>query len=111
MRRWGQASVERALLIMHLSAGVVTLGASVLRKLRRSILWAVMAFVLAIVLSNCNNPSKQISNSPTPALKPAVAPAGALVYGAVGQPVNLEPGNITDGNSTIVQHQIYNRLI
>jgi peptide/nickel transport system substrate-binding protein len=34
-----------------------------------------------------------------------------LVYGSGGQPVNLEPGNITDGNSIIVQDQIYNRLI
>jgi len=25
--------------------------------------------------------------------------------------VNLEPGNITDGNSVVVQEQIYNRLI
>jgi peptide/nickel transport system substrate-binding protein len=25
--------------------------------------------------------------------------------------VNLEPGNIVDGNSIMVQHQIYNRLI
>ncbi|HAJ61567.1 MAG TPA: ABC transporter substrate-binding protein, partial [Cyanobacteria bacterium UBA8543] len=79
--------------------------------LRRSILLGVVAFTLAIALSNCNSPSKQINNSPTPTLTPALAPAGALVYGALGQPVNLESGNITDGNSTIVQQQIYNRLI
>lgn len=34
-----------------------------------------------------------------------------LVYGATGDPVNLEPGNITDGNSLIVQEQIYDRLL
>jgi peptide/nickel transport system substrate-binding protein len=70
-----------------------------------------VAFALAIVLSNCNSPSNQTSNSPTSANSPATAPAGALVYGSVGQPVNLEPGNITDGNSIVVQDQIYNRLI
>lgn len=71
-----------------------------------------MAFALAIVLSNCNSnsPSNQTSNSPTPASSPA-APAGALVFGSGGQPVNLEPGNITDGNSLYVQTQIYNTLI
>jgi len=70
-----------------------------------------VAFVLAIVLSNCNRPSTQTSNSPTPGINPADVPAGALVYGSGGQPVNLEPGNITDGNSIIVQDQIYDRLI
>jgi peptide/nickel transport system substrate-binding protein len=42
-------------------------------------------------------------------------PAGngskALVYGATGDPVNLEPGNVTDGNSLVVQVQIYDRLL
>jgi peptide/nickel transport system substrate-binding protein len=33
------------------------------------------------------------------------------VYGSGGQPVNLEPGNVTDGNSLIVQNQVYNRLL
>lgn len=72
-----------------------------------------VAFALAIILSNCssNSPSNQTSNSPTPAESPAAAPAGALVFGSGGQPVNLEPGNITDGNSLYVQTQIYNTLI
>ena len=70
-----------------------------------------VAFALAIVLSNCNSPSNQTSNSPAPATSPRAAPAGALVYGSGGQPVNLDPGNITDGNSVVVQEQIYNRLI
>lgn len=119
MRRWVQASVGRAWLLTHLSAAVANLRVSALamigvfaqQTLTRSIVLAVVAFALAIALSNCNSPSKQTSNTPTPALSPAVAPAGALVYGALGQPVNLESGNITDGNSTIVQQQIYNRLI
>ncbi len=78
----------------------------------RSILLAIVAFSLAIVLSNCNTPStNQTSSSPSPTGSPTTVPAGALVYGSAGQPVNLEPGNIADGNSLIVQNQIYNRLI
>lgn len=70
-----------------------------------------VACTLTIVLSNCNSsPSKQTTNN-APANSPAAAPPAALVYGAGGQPVNLEPGNITDGNSIMVQDQIYNRLI
>ncbi len=67
-----------------------------------------IAFIAAIVLTNCTA-SKQPS---TPASSgTAVSPSSALVYGSSGQPVNLEPGNITDGNSLIVQNQIYNRLM
>lgn len=80
-------------------------------SLMRSMLLAVVAFALAIALANCDRPSQQTSNNPTPSPSPTVAPAGVLVYGSGGQPANLEPGNITDGNSTIVQNQIYNRLL
>ncbi|NET56358.1 MAG: ABC transporter substrate-binding protein [Symploca sp. SIO2E6] len=66
----------------------------------QSVVLAIVAFALALVLANCNS---------TP--KSTTLPAGVLVYGAVGEPVNLEPGNITDGNSIIVQEQIYNRLV
>ena len=78
----------------------------------RIILLAI-ACTLTIVLSNCNtnNSSNQTANKPTPGKTPETAPAGALVYGSGGQSVNLEPGNIVDGNSIIVQNQIYNRLI
>jgi peptide/nickel transport system substrate-binding protein len=34
-----------------------------------------------------------------------------LIYGATGDPVNLEPGNVTDGNSLVVQIQLYDRLL
>jgi len=37
--------------------------------------------------------------------------AGTLVYGAGGEPVSLESGNITDGNSIYVQRQIYDYLV
>src|SRR4028119_1082409 len=70
-----------------------------------------VAFALAIVLSNCNNTAtNQTSSSPSSPSSSPAAPAGALVYGSGGQPVNLEPGNIIDGNSIIVIDQIYNRL-
>ena len=69
-----------------------------------------LVFGVAVILSNCGTPSNTVSNnSPTPPT-PAAIPPGALVYGAGGQPVNLEPGNITDGNSVIAIDQIYNRL-
>jgi peptide/nickel transport system substrate-binding protein len=73
-------------------------------------IWAILAFTLAIVLSNCQ--PNQTANTPSsPVNVPTVAASGTLVYGAGGEPVNLEPGNIEDGNSIFVQHQIYNRLI
>ncbi len=82
-------------------------------KQLRSALLAVVALALTVVLSNCNSPStNQTSSSPVlPPNSSTAAPAGALVYGSGGPPVNLEPGNIKDGNSVIVQEQIYNRLI
>lgn len=78
----------------------------------RIILLAI-ACTLTIVLSNCNSnkQSNQTANNLTPGKTPETASPGVLVYGSGGQPVNLEPGNIVDGNSIIVQDQIYNRLI
>ncbi len=58
----------------------------------------VALFALAVILTNC---APQTGSSG----------AGVLVYGSAGQPVNLESGNVTDGNSLIVHNQIYNRLI
>src|ERR687885_39299 len=97
---------------MHSSEKPCEEGVTAMRRCKqwRPMILAV-AFALAIVLSNCNSPSNQTRNSPTPSPSPAAAPVGALVYGSVGQPVNLEPGNISDGNSIMVQDQIYNRLM
>ena len=69
--------------------------------------YGILAVVLAvaIALTNCTGGSQQQSSGGS------AAPAGALVYGSTGQPVNLEPGNITDGNSIVVMNQIYNRLM
>ena len=67
----------------------------------------VVVFALAIILSNCGQPSPT-NHNPNSA---TVTPQSVLVYGAGGQPVNLEPGNILDGNSIAVHQQIYNRLL
>jgi peptide/nickel transport system substrate-binding protein len=78
--------------------------------LRREFLLGAVA--LAIALSNCASPAPE--NLPSPSATNPISsplPAGALVYGASGQPVNLESGNVTDGNSLIVQNQIYSRLM
>ncbi|NJN85198.1 MAG: ABC transporter substrate-binding protein [Leptolyngbyaceae cyanobacterium SL_7_1] len=81
------------------------------RHLRRwrPILLVVVA-ALTVILANCGTPSTDTTTSPDAATSPA-AEQTALVFGSGGQPVNLEPGNITDGNSIYVQQQIYNRLI
>lgn len=75
------------------------------RKWRFALLTAVCP--LAIFLSNCRN-SSPTNNNPS---SPPTSQAGVLIYASGGQPVNLEPGNITDGNSLVVQRQIYNRLV
>lgn len=75
------------------------------KRWRLGVLAVVCA--IALVLANCGRPN---SSSP-PASSPEAAQPGVLVYGSGGQPVNLEPGNITDGNSLIVQQQLYNRLL
>ncbi len=61
---------------------------------------------LAVVLTNCQSspPSSQNTSS-------EANPPGLLIYGSGGQPVNLEPGNVVEGNSLIVHNQIYNRLL
>jgi peptide/nickel transport system substrate-binding protein len=65
---------------------------------------------LAIALVNCGGPSTTPDTGSSPT-EGTGSETTALVYGSGGQPVNLEPGNITDGNSIIVQQQIYDRLI
>lgn len=81
-------------------------------SLTQSVILAVVAFVLAILLSNCDRTTTTPTSSPSSlGNSPAAVSPGTLVYGAGGEPVNLEPGNIEDGNSLIVQQQIYNRLV
>ncbi|MEM8505524.1 MAG: ABC transporter substrate-binding protein [Cyanobacteria bacterium P01_D01_bin.1] len=78
-----------------------------LRQRLRRILLMMMALTLAVVLANCGGASDETTTETSG----EVAPAGALVFGSVGQPVNLTPGDITDGNSIYVQQQIYNYLV
>jgi peptide/nickel transport system substrate-binding protein len=63
------------------------------------IAFLAILFVLTVGLTNCNRQNSGAGGS------------GVVVYGSGGQPANLESGNVTDGNSLIVQNQIYNRLI
>ena len=75
----------------------------------RFLILAVAAMAIA-VLASCGGPDTADTGDTAPA-DGAASNTGALVYGAGGQPVNLTPGNITDGNSIIAQYQIYDRLI
>ena len=68
--------------------------------------------VLTIALTNCASQQTPIaSNSAASNPSSSAAPTAALVFGSVGDPVSLEPGNVTDGYSIAVQHQIYDRLL
>ncbi|MBD2460675.1 ABC transporter substrate-binding protein [Oscillatoria sp. FACHB-1407] len=83
-----------------------------LRQLKR---WRTALLVLVaamtVVLTNCGAPPAT-DNASSPTGSPAAAgDQTALVFGLGGQPANLEPGNIEDGNSIYAQQQIYNRLI
>ena len=79
-------------------------------------LLCAIAAVLTITLANCAQQSAPItSSSGAPGASPSgagsPAPTTALVFGAGGDPVVLEPGNIEDNNSIYVLDQIYDRLI
>ncbi|MGA9381999.1 MAG: ABC transporter substrate-binding protein [Phormidium sp.] len=76
-----------------------------LNKKSRLFVLAV-ACTVALMLVNC-----QASNDTNRTTTSAKTEKQVLVYGSGGSPVNLEPGNITDGNSLIVQQQIYERLL
>jgi peptide/nickel transport system substrate-binding protein len=85
-----------------------------LQGTRSRLLAGVGIGFLAIALTNCSasdrNSAPQVGETTASPL-PSSAETGTLVYGSGGQPVNLESGNITDGNSIRVQQQIYNRLL
>ena len=82
-----------------------------LRRSLRRIALVVMALTLAVVLANCGGAPKEDAATGSAGSAGSPAPADALVFGSVGQPVNLTPGDITDGNSIYVQQQIYNYLV
>jgi peptide/nickel transport system substrate-binding protein len=74
---------------------------------RRQLFFLATVCTIALTLINCQSPP----NSDRTTTTTSPANQQVLVYGSVGSPVNLEPGNITDGNSLIVQQQIYDRLL
>ncbi|MBD2089137.1 ABC transporter substrate-binding protein [Microcoleus sp. FACHB-1515] len=71
----------------------------------------VIAAVLTVGLTNCTGGSQTPTAESPAAGGGSPAATSALVFGSGGEPVNLEPGNITDGNSIYVQQQIYDRLL
>jgi peptide/nickel transport system substrate-binding protein len=81
------------------------------RLKRWQVALCALAAVLTVSLSNCaQQPSTTTEGSPADPSSPT-ANASTLVFGSGGDPVSLEPGNITDGNSIYVQQQIYDRLL
>ncbi|MEM0981076.1 MAG: ABC transporter substrate-binding protein [Cyanobacteria bacterium P01_H01_bin.58] len=81
------------------------------RRRFRRLLLACFAVMLSVVLANCDGTPETTTDTPTPAEETSAEDAGALVFGSGGQPVNLRPGDVTDGNSLYVQQQIYEYLI
>ena len=71
----------------------------------RRLLLLALAALLTVILTNCG----PATNLPT--IAPNPSDQQTLVFGSGGQPINLESGNITDGNSIYVQQQIYDRLV
>lgn len=68
--------------------------------------------VLTVTLTNCaQQTTPTASSESSPAGSSPSANASTLVFGSGGDPTSLEPGNIEDGNSIYVQHQIYDRLL
>ncbi|OKH36629.1 ABC transporter substrate-binding protein [[Phormidium ambiguum] IAM M-71] len=74
---------------------------------RRQLFFLGTVCAIALILANC----KSAPNSDRTTTITSPTNQQVLVYGSGGSPVNLEPGNITDGNSLIVQQQIYERLL
>ena len=77
----------------------------------RFVILAVLGLTLAVVLANCNRSSPSASDEAATVAGSPGLDTGVLVYGSGGQPVNLDPGAMIDGNSLIAQQQIYNQLI
>ena len=84
-----------------------------MRRLRqfRFVILAFLALAFTVILTNCDGSPPSTSDEAASGGGGTAPDTGALVYGSGGQPVNLDPGDITDGNSLIAQQQIYNQLI
>ncbi|MFB2898743.1 ABC transporter substrate-binding protein [Aerosakkonemataceae cyanobacterium BLCC-F50] len=74
---------------------------------RRRLFFLGAVCAIALILNNCKSAPNSDRTTPTT----STANQQVFVYGSGGSPVNLEPGNVTDGNSLIVQQQIYDRLL
>ncbi|MEM9154242.1 MAG: ABC transporter substrate-binding protein [Cyanobacteria bacterium P01_F01_bin.33] len=82
-------------------------------RIRRITFSAIALALLFALVNTLGFPSRfwRVTDASAPMGSAAAQSAEALVFGAGGQPVNLTPGNVTDGNSLYVQLQIYNHLI
>ncbi|MFB2837414.1 ABC transporter substrate-binding protein [Floridanema evergladense] len=74
---------------------------------RRRLFFLTAVCAIALIITNCKSTPNSDRTIPTT----STGNQQVLVYGSGGSPVNLEPGNVTDGNSLIVQQQIYDRLL
>ncbi|HEY9661080.1 MAG TPA: ABC transporter substrate-binding protein, partial [Allocoleopsis sp.] len=76
--------------------------------------WALLLILVAaltIVLANCTPQTTSQNSSPGNSPTASSTDTTTLIFGSVGDPATLESGNVTDGYSVYVQHQIYDRLL
>jgi peptide/nickel transport system substrate-binding protein len=71
-------------------------------------LYCAALVATGVLLTNCSRSSVSVNPG---TVNGTPTQSGILVYGASGQPISLDAGNATDGNSIVVHNQIYNRLI
>jgi peptide/nickel transport system substrate-binding protein len=82
------------------------------RLLKKWQVLLTLVAILTVTLSNCATQQAPVANSSSASSAAGNSPAtSALVFGSVGDPASLESGNIEDGYSIYVQHQIYDRLL
>ncbi|MGD1858090.1 MAG: ABC transporter substrate-binding protein [Leptolyngbyaceae cyanobacterium] len=84
------------------------MGKHIFRRRLKQFVMALLAFSLAVVVANCGGATDEAAPAGDAA---APADMGTLVFGSGGQPVNLRPGDVTDGNSMYVHLQIYDYLL
>ncbi|MEM0981683.1 MAG: ABC transporter substrate-binding protein [Cyanobacteria bacterium P01_H01_bin.58] len=87
------------------------MGRHIFRRRLKQFVMALLAFSLALVVANCGGAQQAVDEAAPAGDAAAPAEVGTLVFGSGGQPVNLRPGDVTDGNSMYVHLQIYNYLL
>jgi peptide/nickel transport system substrate-binding protein len=81
-------------------------------RLRQFKPWPVLLTLIAVLTITLSNCAPQKLPTASPSASGTVTGANStLVFGSVGDPASLESGNIEDGYSIYVQHQIYDRLL